>query len=126
MWWITPPSSRCTVGLGTFSVAAARLEGMASSFDAGADLAIQLLSPELKNRTRVGAGGNVNDSALIAGMANESARACRREEVLGINHRIVNSGVHSQVFFSALWSTITQGKVWHGEIRNKAKNLSLY
>lgn len=49
-----------------------------------------------------------------------------REDVLGISHRIVNSGVHSQAFFAALWGTITQGKVWHGEICNKAKDLSLY
>lgn len=49
-----------------------------------------------------------------------------RQELMGINHRIVNSGLHSQEFFAAMWTTITQGKVWHGEIRNKAKDQSFY
>ncbi|CAN5674872.1 FIST N-terminal domain-containing protein [soil metagenome] len=55
----------------TFSVAAAQLEGMASSFDAGADLAKQLLSPELKAVLVLGQGGNINGSALIEGMVSE-------------------------------------------------------
>jgi len=49
-----------------------------------------------------------------------------REELIGKNHRIVNSGYHSKVFFQDIWQTISQGKIWKGEIRNKAKNGSLY
>lgn len=49
-----------------------------------------------------------------------------REELLGANHRIVNSGLHGQEFFSAMWATITRGDVWHGEIGNRAKDQSLY
>ena len=49
-----------------------------------------------------------------------------RSELFGVNHRIVNSGLHSQEFFAAMWDTITQGKVWHGDIRNRAKNGSMY
>ncbi len=55
----------------TFSVAVAQLEEMASSFDAGADLAKQLLAPELKAVLVLGQGVNINGSALIAGMASE-------------------------------------------------------
>lgn len=49
-----------------------------------------------------------------------------REELLGINHRIVNSGLHSQEFFAAMWQTISAGKVWHGDIRNRSKNGNMY
>lgn len=48
------------------------------------------------------------------------------KEIIGRNESIVNSGYHTQEFWEDFWHTITNRKVWRGDIRNKAKDGSYY
>ena len=49
-----------------------------------------------------------------------------REEAIGQNYRIVNSGYHPKEFFQQMYDTLGKGRVWHGEIRNRAKDGSIF
>jgi len=49
-----------------------------------------------------------------------------RDELLGQDHRIVNSGYHSKEFMHELWHTVNRGEVWHGDIRNRKKSGAVF
>lgn len=62
---------------------------------------------------------HVNDKFLIASKYT-------REELIGQNHRILNSGHHPRSFFKKLWETIGKGKIFRGELVNRTKTGELY
>src|SRR3981189_2312541 len=49
-----------------------------------------------------------------------------KEELIGQNHRILNARHHPKELFHQVCQTVSNGKVWHGEIKNRAKDGSIY
>ncbi len=49
-----------------------------------------------------------------------------RGELIGKSHRIINSGFHTQEFWKNVWTTIASGGIFRGDVRNRAKDGSIY
>ncbi|MBV1889226.1 MAG: PAS domain S-box protein, partial [Proteobacteria bacterium] len=72
---------------------------------------------------------SVTDRAGIIDYAND--QFCRvskydRKELIGCDHRLLNSNHHPAEFFRQLWRTISAGETWKGIVKNKAKDGSMY
>ncbi len=92
---------------------------------------------EKKNRELQGIIDALDNSALVSITDNNgiilkaNKRFCdlagyREEELIGRNHRVINSGLHDHTFWDNFWHTIKTGNVWRGEIRNRKKNGNTY
>jgi len=49
-----------------------------------------------------------------------------RKQLIGANHRLINSGIHPPTFFTDMFNVISEGRVWHGKICNRRQNGELY
>ena len=49
-----------------------------------------------------------------------------RDELMGVNHRLLKSGKHSDAFYKEMWETISKGNVWNGQICNKSRDGNEY
>ncbi|MCK5852515.1 response regulator [bacterium] len=50
----------------------------------------------------------------------------KKDELIGNNHKIINSNFHSKEFWKDMWKTIENGNVWRGQVKNKSKNGSYF
>ncbi|OCA85149.1 sensor domain-containing protein [Pseudobacillus wudalianchiensis] len=112
-----------------------QLHASLSKFDVKQRAAFERLDSEvvrfIRNHTDL---LNAVDQAVIIGITDTKGRIlyvndsfCKiskyvREELIGKNHRLINSSYHPKAFFKDMWDTIASGKVWRGQVRNKAKN----
>lgn len=78
------------------------------------------------NETSLVSVANVKGDIVYANQKFVEVSGYRLEELLGQNHRILKSGKQPDELFVNLWQTISSGKLWRGEIMNRAKDGSYY
>ena len=69
---------------------------------------------------------NPNGSILDVNAAFSRITGYKRNEILGQNPRILNSGRQSKEFYQEMWQQILSAGFWEGEIWNKRKDGSIY
>jgi PAS domain S-box-containing protein len=72
---------------------------------------------------------SIADSSGSITYANEKFEAISgysRDELIGQNHRILSSGFHEALFWKTMYKRLNAGKIWHGEVCNKAKDGRIY
>ena len=82
-------------------------------------------------RTAVDAAAIFSETDLAGNITYVNEQFCAisgysAQELLGQNHRILNSSQHPPEFFIELWQSISRGQVWRGEICNRKKDGRLY
>lgn len=86
---------------------------------------LKLLETALDNHSIV----SITDEKGVIEFANDKfceTSGYEKSELIGKNHSLLNSGHHSKKFFTDMWNTISSGKIWRGNIKNKKKNGETY
>lgn len=78
------------------------------------------------NRHSIVSIGDLHGNILYVNQRLCDISGYEANELLGVNHRIVKSGIHSPEFYNELWSTIKNGRTWHGEVCNRRKDGGYY
>jgi PAS domain S-box-containing protein len=123
-WADVMSASFCEYPLQSYNMAVADCEGMSAKLQE----TVHELS-EIKFALDQAAIVAITDRKGIIRYVNDTfckISQYNREELIGKDHRIINSGYHPKEFFQEFWQTIKAGKIWKGEIKNKAKDGSEY
>ena len=107
------------------------LQGTTRAFNTMSAALERLLTDLGEQQKALDSAASVSESDLAGNITFTNDLFCilsgyTREELIGQNHRIVNSGMHEPAFFRDLWETIASGRTWRGEICNRAKDGRLF
>jgi diguanylate cyclase (GGDEF)-like protein/PAS domain S-box-containing protein len=91
-----------------------------------ADEQLRLLSAALEAAANAIVITNYEGTIVWVNPAFTSMTGYSKEEALGQNSRLLKSGEQAESYYASLWSTISSGKVWNGEIVNKRKDGTTY